>query len=188
MKKGDVIHISAYGFASRRQPDQSGWLLQAESQLKDYLVAREKPGFELTGEDIMLMNMLQGKTDDAIVSVADLESLRLRAKMVSISACESGLVHTSPAEDPVGIVRGLLVAGVLTVVASLWLVDPKATHKLMLNYYQHLGHSATNWRQKPQALRLAMLDVMREQPHPYYWAPFVLIGGATIGVAANQEK
>ena len=55
---------------------------------------------------------------------------------------------------------------------SLWLVQDEATAKLMERYYERLGEGA----QPTAALRAAQLAIKDEHPHPYYWAPFVLVG------------
>lgn len=188
LTKADLVHISAYGFSSQGQPGQSGWLLHRSSEVDDYLAAREKRGFQESQWDMMLTSMRAKMASETIISAADLESLRLPAKMVTISACQSGLVYTGVAEDPVGIVPALLVAGVQSVVAALWLVEPVATQRLVLAFYRLLRQSEPGWGHKPQALRLAMLDVMRDYPHPYFWAPFVIIGGAAPGVADPQGR
>ena len=33
-------------------------------------------------------------------------------------------------------------------------------------------------REVPAALRIAMLEARDKHPHPYYWAPFVIVGKA----------
>jgi CHAT domain-containing protein len=55
---------------------------------------------------------------------------------------------------------------------SLWVVNDRSTAQLMGRFYKGLaeGHS------KRRALRDASLEVKADQPHPYYWAPFVLLG------------
>jgi CHAT domain-containing protein len=187
LQKGDLIHISANGFASQRQPDRSGWLLQSSWEVERYLEVAKKPDFALLPDEFADREKYEQLAQDAIISIADLESLHLHAMMVCASTCESGLVYTNIAEDPIGIIRSFLVGGVRNVVTALWKVDPKATQKLMEAYYQQLTHSPAGWGYKPQALRLAMLDIMREYPHPYFWAAFFLVGGADAGVAESQK-
>jgi len=55
---------------------------------------------------------------------------------------------------------------------SLWKVDDNATKELMIKFMGNYATSIT----KPEALRLAQLELMREYPKPYYWGAFVLIG------------
>lgn len=92
--------------------------------------------------------------------------------IVTLSACESGRSHVFRGDEAVGLPRAFLGAGAAAVVVSLWLVSDEATVTFMRHWYGQLlsgvGPAA--------ALRAAQLAVKEEYPHPYYWAPFVLIG------------
>jgi CHAT domain-containing protein len=59
------------------------------------------------------------------------------------------------------------------VVVSLWLVQDDTTASLMTHWYQQLCAR----RGRAAALRTAQQALRETYPHPYYWAPFVLIGG-----------
>ena len=67
-----------------------------------------------------------------------------------------------------------LFAGARSLLVSLWDVNDASTARLMSRFYDGLrkGH------RKSSALRLASLEHRQEHPHPYHWAPFVLIGDA----------
>jgi len=54
----------------------------------------------------------------------------------------------------------------------LWTVNDKSTAQLMKRFYEGLQAGAS----KSKALRDAIIDVKAGSPHPYYWAPFVLMG------------
>lgn len=74
----------------------------------------------------------------------------------------------------VGLSRGFLYAGTPSLLPTLWKVDDPATARLVEFFYR-------NWQQgmsKPEALRQAQLAMRKLPPyqHPYYWAPFVMIG------------
>jgi CHAT domain-containing protein len=66
-------------------------------------------------------------------------------------------------------------AGAVSLIASLWNVADSTTASLMLEFYDR-WHGASHT--KAQALRQAMLSVKQTHPHPYYWAPFTLMGEA----------
>jgi CHAT domain-containing protein len=55
---------------------------------------------------------------------------------------------------------------------SLWRVNDRSTSILMKRFYEELLGGTP----KPEALRRASLAVREEYPHPYYWAPFILLG------------
>ena len=71
-----------------------------------------------------------------------------------------------------GLARGFLYAGTPSLVVSLWTVNDRSTSQLMKKFYQCMNEGLT----KPAALRQAILEVKRDYPHPYYWAPFILMG------------
>jgi CHAT domain-containing protein/WD40 repeat protein len=186
LAEADVIHISSYGFFSRREPARSGLLLQPLPELAAYLSAWEKRGFERTVNDLEQILFGNSANQSSILNATDIEILNLHSSLVTLSACESGLAAIDPGNDPVGLVSAFLASGATAVLASLWLVDPEVTRRLMTRLYGYL-QSDTGWGRKPQALRRAMLDVMRTHPHPYYWAAFMLVGGAALSVVDHEE-
>ena len=72
----------------------------------------------------------------------------------------------------IGLARGLLHAGAQSLVISLWDVHDKSTAEYMHTFYRHLDEGNT----KAAALRTATLELRRNYPHPYQWAPFILVG------------
>jgi len=68
--------------------------------------------------------------------------------------------------------RAFLVAGVPSVVVSLWAVSDEATLDLMVSFYGNLMEN----KNKAVALRNAMLKCKEVKPHPRYWAAFTLVG------------
>ena len=106
------------------------------------------------------------------LSLFDLYDLRLAADMVVLSGCGTGLNAVMGSDELVGLTRGWLYAGARSVVVSLWDVHDASTAAFMRRFYGCLGDG----RQRAQALRRTMRDVREEYPHPYHWAPFVLVG------------
>jgi CHAT domain-containing protein len=102
-----------------------------------------------------------------------------RLRLVVLSACQTGIERQYRGEGAVGAARPFFVAGVPTVVASLWPVDSDASAELMIKFHQR--------RHDPlpvtQALKRAQIEMIQSKDvrlrHPYYWAPFVAIGGLT---------
>lgn len=112
-----------------------------------------------------------------LAEIMDDESLTLSADLVVLSACQTGLGDPKQAEGTVGLQRGLLAKGARTVLVSLWSVDDEATGLLMRRFYEHWLTGET----KAEALRLAQIDVRRDESHPRwshprYWAAFQLVG------------
>ncbi len=109
---------------------------------------------------------------DGWLSVYDLYGLELKARLVSLSACQSGRSWVGGGDELVGLVRGFLHAGARSLVVSLWPVHDATTAQLMAAFYGALRAGSP----AAAALRQAMREVRAEHPHPYHWAPFVLIG------------
>jgi CHAT domain-containing protein len=109
------------------------------------------------------------------LNVHGLRSMRLPADLVVLSGCSTGQNSVLAGDELVGLVRGLLAAGPKTLVLSLWDIDDKRTSAFMTMFYKALVDGLP----KVQALAHAMRQLMSQNPHPYYWAPFVLVGADT---------
>ncbi len=68
--------------------------------------------------------------------------------------------------------RSVVAAGAPSVLVSLWAVDDGSTSELMSEFYRQLQTQP----HKAQALRQAMLKIRKQQPDPFHWAAFTLIG------------
>ncbi len=108
------------------------------------------------------------------LSLYDLYHLKLPVELVVLSGCATGLNVIKPGDEVVGLVRGLLQAGAQSLVLSLWDVHDRSTKEFMISFYGRLQKGLS----KPLALQGAMTELRERYPHPYYWAPFMLIGKA----------
>jgi tetratricopeptide (TPR) repeat protein len=115
----------------------------------------------------------------------DFYDLHLDGALVTLSGCDTGR-HRLRGGDVVGLGRGLLAGGAAATVASLWPVDDASTAELMASFYARLaaGESAA------AALRAAQLTMLKgtgeprqKHTHPYYWAPFYLMGAPDVQLA-----
>lgn len=109
---------------------------------------------------------------DRWLAVQDIYDLDLKANLVTLSACETGLGHDAGGDDLVGLVRGFLYAGAASLLVSLWRVDDESMTELVREFYTHwlAGNS------KAEALRQAQIRLLEKYEHPYYWAPLMLTG------------
>jgi CHAT domain-containing protein len=113
------------------------------------------------------------KLHDGWLTAAEVMRLDLAGALVTLSACESGRNEVLAGDEPIGLTRAFLGVGASTLVVSLWLVQDEATALLMEKYYERLGNGSMG---PAEALRAAQLAIMDEYSHPYYWAPFVVVG------------
>ncbi len=158
-----VVHFATHGYLDDRFPLNSGLALTVPKEL---------------GE---------GRENGLLQAWEILESVRLDADLVVLSACQSGLGAEQPGEGLIGLTRAFQYAGARSIVASLWSVEDETTAELMLHLYRHLRSGAS----KDEALRAAQLaliqrpvrvergdgeSVVKDASAPYYWAAFQLVG------------
>jgi len=108
------------------------------------------------------------------------------ARLVTLSACDTGRGQESASEGVIGLAWAFRAAGCPSVVASQWSVDDAATGRLIVSFYNHLYEG----RAKDDALRLAMLEVIKDRDHlnPFYWAAFQVIGDTGPLFAGNAHS
>jgi len=160
-----VLHLSTHGYFNMRNPLFSGLELAADGN------------------------------NDGRLEVHEILGLSLHAVLVTLSACETGMgsgyFYELPAGDEfIGLARAFLLAGSRSVLATLWPVDDRSTVAIMEGFYKRMvqtGHA--DGYGNGQAVALA--QVQRElknsgrYKHPFYWAPFVLIGQQNRGAGAR---
>jgi CHAT domain-containing protein/predicted negative regulator of RcsB-dependent stress response len=109
---------------------------------------------------------------NGFLTSGEIFDMQLKADLVVLSACDTGRGDVT-GDGVVGLSRSLSVAGVPSVLVSLWEVSDKATKALMEEFYQNLHVKKLT---KAQALRQAMLTTMKDYPNPNFWAAFMLVG------------
>jgi len=145
----EIIHLATHGFFDKINPMFSGVQLEPEAK------------------------------DNGRLEVYEILRLRLHARLVTLSACETALgsgyfSEFPPGDDFIGLPRAFLSAGSQQVLASLWEVNDRSTMLLMGRFYKNLQRLP-----EVAALRQAQLDMLQEggrYSHPFFWAPFILVG------------
>jgi CHAT domain-containing protein len=115
------------------------------------------------------------KLGDGYLNLYDLYQMRLSARHVTLSGCATGMNVVAAGDELLGLQRGLFCAGAASLLLSLWDVHDRSTAELMQAFYK----SFTETGDMAVSLQSAMMLLRRENPHPYFWAPFVLIGQLT---------
>src|SRR5262249_1090806 len=105
------------------------------------------------------------------LTLYDLYNLKLPAELVTLSGCSTGLNVIAAGDELIGLVRGLLSAGAQSLLLTLWDVNDSSTADFMKAFYSRLF----NHPDRALALQEAMVEVRQRYPHPYYWAPFILV-------------
>ncbi|MBT8359071.1 MAG: CHAT domain-containing protein [Deltaproteobacteria bacterium] len=159
---------------------------------------------EMIDSDPLTSNLrfFSSKDDDGKLTVNEVFNMEIKANLVTLSACETGLAKGETGgfpkgDDLVGFSRAFIHAGAPSVVVSLWKVSDDSTTELMRRFFKNLQNMP-----KAVALQKAQVDLMNLnlryslesggrgltlspedqaglifiQSHPYFWAPFILVG------------
>jgi CHAT domain-containing protein/tetratricopeptide (TPR) repeat protein len=110
---------------------------------------------------------------DQRFNIADAALLGLQnVELITLSACQTALQTNSNGEEIAGLAYLFERAGAKATIASLWSAPDEKTQALMVQFYTNLK----NGMSKSEALRQAKLSQI--DSHPFFWAPFILIGDA----------
>ena len=135
------------------------------------------------------------------LTVYELMLLRLQARLVVLSACSTGQGETTGGDDVLGLTRALLAAGAEAAVVSLWKVDDASTAIFMQAFYAEIvrgmppRHALRTAQVRLRLIALRETEVQTREArrsqsagatvipddegdyrHPYFWAPFILVG------------
>jgi len=110
--------------------------------------------------------------NDGYLLASEVFATPLQADLMVLSACQTALGRYSTTEGLIGFTRSFFYAGVSSLIASLWSVSDLSTKDLFVCFYRYLLGGLP----KAEALWRAQMEVANRYGHPYYWAPFILIG------------
>ena len=115
--------------------------------------------------------------EDSLLTTLDIFNLRLQASLVTLSACQTGRNVVSGGDELLGLTRAFLASGAASLLLTLWPVEDRVTTALMNNIYSDLMKG----EDKAVALQRAQIELIEGYggilaAHPYYWAPFFLVG------------
>ena len=113
--------------------------------------------------------------EDGLLEADEISRLHLDCDLVVLSACQTGRGRLYSGEGIVGLSRAFLGAGTRAVVVSLWNVSDRSASHLMKDFYQRLAENVNN-AAALRAAKLRMINGGKDTRHPYYWAPFVVVG------------
>jgi CHAT domain-containing protein/lipopolysaccharide biosynthesis regulator YciM len=178
-----LLHIATHGFFLEDQDFTSagGRGTQAISDDPDRaLVQLEQQGARVEGPLLRSGLVLAGanehkKNDNGILTALEVTGLNLwGTKLVTLSACDTGLGEVKNGDGVHGMRRALVLAGAETQIISLWSVSDRATQELMVSYYRKLRQG----QGRGEGLRQAQLEMLKKEnrQHPYYWACFIQSG------------
>lgn len=114
--------------------------------------------------------------EDGLLNAYEIYNLNMQARMVVLSACNTGMGKISAGEGVMSLARAFSYAGCPSVIMTLWPVGDRSGRDLMVDYYRYLKKGMA----KDEAMRRAKLNRMeagdRFLQHPYFWAGYMVIG------------
>jgi len=154
-----ILHIATHGFFL----NHAGAAKHVENPLL-------RSGLALAGA-----NLSKSGNENGILTALEASSLDLwGTRVVTLSACETGVGEVKNGEGVYGLRRSFFLAGAETLVMSLWPVSDRITREMMTSYYTGLKQGLG----RGEALRQAQLNILKrkDRQHPFFWASFIQSG------------
>jgi len=143
-----IIHLSTHGFANDK----------------------------ISGDTYLTFNSSLQKNEFEKLFLGDIYNLPLKAYLVVLSACETGVGELQEGEGIISLARAFAYAGAKSIVTTHWNVEDEKTSQIMKGFYEGLAIE----KSKDEALRDAKLKFLRTQKslkaHPFYWGGIFNIG------------
>ena len=165
-----LLHIATHGFfltaRSASMNKETRKNIRAEEVENPLL----RSGLALAGA-----NLRSNGNDDGVLTALEASGLNLwGTKLVTLSACDTGLGDVKNGEGVYGLRRAFMLAGTETLVMSLWPVSDYMTREIMRAYYTGLRRGEG----RREALRQVKLRMLKRKgrDHPHYWASFIQTG------------
>lgn len=141
---------------------------------------------KLQQQPAIVFSLYGDKENDGFLQLGEVFGLQLNADLVVLSSCLTpGSIRLNETTGFMGLARAFLFAGTDSVILSMWQVGDDSTGKFFVEMYRSLEPET-----KAEALRKAKLSMLSNSAtsHPYYWAPFVLVGNwrNTFNPATNR--
>lgn len=167
-----IIHIATHGFyldqkEARREP-----MFESDSEYPQYIEPMKRSGLMLSGgQHAWLGNLIPEGIEDGILTAKEVSGMNLLGtELLVLSACETGLGDVT-GEGVYGLQRGFKLAGVETIIMSLWKVNDDMTKLLMSTFYASL----MDGKSKYKSFQNAVDKVRKENDNPEYWAAFIML-------------
>ena len=176
-----ILHLSTHSY----------YIKPSEEEMKKYQMTEEeklvqlnnfnnidmidyglkRTGLMLSGAKNTLEQKTINTTNDGILTAQEISSVDLNGtSLVVLSSCQSGL-GTMTYDGVSGLQRGFKIAGVDTIIMSLWNIDDFATSFMMIHFYQEFLRTGSKYK----AFRFARNKVKEKYENPYYWASFIML-------------
>lgn len=176
-----ILHLSTHSY----------YIKPSEAEMKKYIMTEteklvqfnnfnnpdmidyglNRTGLLLSGAKKTLEQKANNTTNDGILTAKEISEIDLKGTtLVVLSSCQSGL-GTITYDGVSGLQRGFKMAGVETIIMSLWNIDDFVTSFMMIHFYQEFLRTGSKYK----AFRFAQSKVKEKYQNPYYWASFIML-------------
>lgn len=158
LANADIFHFTGHGFFDEIDPLSSGLLVS-------------------DGNTLPRKTVREIRQNPFTLSAFDLLDASCKADLVFLAACVTGVSKREAGDEQLGLARSFLYAGASSLITSLWPVHTEATEKWVEAFYLAYNvNSATKAQSWLSACRQVHDAKSKDMSHPWYWAPFSLIG------------
>ena len=175
----NVLHIATHGFfwpqeeAARKDYFMASFM--ANNKASRYVSSMERAGLLFAGANVAMTghrDELPSNVEDGVLSAQEISTMDLYGTdLVVLSACETGQGDLE-GDGVYGLQRAFKLAGVQTIIMSLWKVNDAATQMLMTEFYSNW---IVNKMSKRKAFETAKQKVRSKYPEPSCWAGFIML-------------
>jgi len=183
-----VLHLATHGFFLGGSCPS---ILDSARGVGKVVMGGSEPAAEVTAENPLVLSglALAGSNnrdaagpneEDGVLTAEEIAALDLSgAEWVVLSACDTGLGEIKAGEGVFGLRRAFQVAGVRTVIMSLWSVDDESARRWMRTLYEARLVKKLGTDEAVREASLAVLNDRRAKKlstSPFYWGAFVAAG------------
>lgn len=172
-KENTIMHIATHGFyLNQKQAKRTDITFMQTNAGDSHTYPLRRCGLIFSGgQHAWLGEDIPMETEDGILTAEEIAGMDLsNTDLLVLSACQTGLGDVT-SEGVYGLQRGFKIAGVNSIIMSLWEVNDSATEVMMTKFYQNLAAG----KSKRDSFNLAIEEVKKKYDSPECWAAFIML-------------
>ncbi len=124
------------------------------------------------------LSQIPDEKEDGFLTLGEIMNSRFNARLVVLSACETGLGDMTRGEGVTGLTRAVMYAGSPAALVSLWNVSDEGARELMIIFYENLIDKKMSKEEALRAAKAKLISGGKEGTfsHPFFWSAFVMYG------------
>lgn len=174
-----IIHLATHGFFYEEKEDAFTEYFDNTYSYAAKRLPMQFSGLLLAGaNNAWTGNLPPTNIEDGILTAEEISQMDLTGtKIAVLSACDTGQGEIDVVDGVYGLQRGFKMAGVKTLVMSLWKVSDEATRRLMVEFYKNLMSGKDKHQSLIDAQKYLRCAENGKYDKPHYWAAFIMLDG-----------